>query len=207
MRTPDGNEPAEMIQRDRTISITLPAAKISAKMIREIDVAIPQILHSKSWLADLPQGGRISSKGVDAFLDALGDEPDIQKIHVFATSELSSHISVLCSLSYVVLQCKFDQKDDLEFSVFTDFIKGMISENQQSDLTTLGPIIRPKRPDQLTPVKELEPIPVPMHDKDKLPLWSGLNKHKITEDIISRVGAYVLIAVISLVVGYFLARL
>lgn len=201
------------IQRKRRIDIDLPTARMSSEMIREMHAAIPQVLRRNiKWSAEVPQNREVSGHDLDAFLNAIAGEPELTKIHLFAHSSYGhGEISVLCTPSFVVLQCRFDEENELQFSIFANFAKGIFGENHQSNLTTLGPIIipehAPKEQNEPVPAAMLETGSTPVHGENGLPFWSRLNWQKIVEDIISRVASYLIIASVSGLVGGFIGYL
>ena len=182
----DNNSDPE-VHIGQSIEINLPSVLMNAKMIREIDAAVPNAFREDAtWVADISQTRIVRSKNVDAFLTALENEPETGRISLHANKYLDgfSKIHLYCKPNYASLDCDFVQKDKTEVSVFANFVRGIFSQNRR-----------------LVPKKSKSVFD--RGESSAPSFWFGLNRQRITEDIISRL----VTLIIGGAIGFALAQI
>ena len=179
------------IQRSQNLETELPAALMTAQMIREIHATVPEMLRQHIiWTADASDGKRLRSDDVDAFLDAILNEPRVERIYMYAHIYVSGYngVDLHCGTNYASIKCAFEQQNETEFSIFTNFIRGIFNEHRRRFSKVPSSLLASEEANRPT-------------------FLSSLNRQRIIEDIISRGLTYLLILGVGGLVGYLINQI
>jgi hypothetical protein len=179
---------------------------IDPKMIREMHAAIPRtVLGDVTWAARMADRREISSHDPDALLEEIRGELRVEQISLSAFGKsLSNRLILRCELSSVHLSCEYAQENEMAFSIFTNFIKGMFGESRDPIPAESKTVLELGNVDVQEFVESVPDGAASLEGKSRF--WQGLNRQRITEDIISRTASHLVIGLIGGAVGYFLAQ-
>lgn len=167
------------IKHRQHVEIDLPGTAADARIIILVDKAVPEMLRGEiRWSARTSEGKDIIGHDVNDFLVAMAKEPVVDRFSLSAHgfSECSYHnmITLICWSTHSILDCSFEMKNEMEFDLFVSAIKGIFSEDHQVVITS----------------------PDISEEPSKRSFWSSLDRRKIAEDIIARVGSHLILALL-----------